>query len=115
MIVVHILTYHKFKLNINTPLLRRPQKEASIRTIDLSDEACYILDTLIANNKARGQKVGDYIFVYRQKRLHCVGVLKRIYKLCDELDYGRRFTHKTRKTILSNLVNMCLQEGLGDN
>lgn len=91
-----------------------PKKKASIRTIDLSEEACGILDTIIANNKARGQKDGDYIFVYRQKRLHCVGVLKRIYKLCDELDYGRRSTHKIRKTILSNLVNMCLQEGLGD-
>ena len=91
-----------------------PKKKASIRTIQLSNEACYILDTLIANNKERGQKDGDYLFVYRQKRLQCVGVLKKIYKLCDELDYERRSTHKIRKTILSNLVNMCLQENIGD-
>ena len=91
-----------------------PKKKASIRTLTLSDEACYILDTIIANNKARGQKDGDFIFVYRQKRLQTVGVLKKIYKLCDELDVTRRSTHKIRKTILSNLVNVCLQEGIGD-
>lgn len=91
-----------------------PKKKASIRTLNLSDEACYILDTIIANNKARGQKDADFIFVYRQRRLQTVGVLKKIYKLCDELDVTRRSTHKIRKTILSNLVNVCLQEGIGD-
>ncbi len=91
-----------------------PKKKASVRTLNLSDEACYILDTIIANNKERGQKDGDFIFVYRQRRLQTVGVLKKIYKLCDELDLTRRSTHKIRKTILSNLVNVCLQEGIGD-
>lgn len=91
-----------------------PKKKASIRTIHLSNEACYILDTLIATNKELGQKDGDYIFVYHQKRLHSGGVLKKIYKLCDDVLVERRSTHKIRKTILSNMVNMCIQEGLGD-
>ena len=30
------------------------------------------------------------------------------------MDLERRSTHKIRKTILSNLVNVCLQEGIGD-
>lgn len=103
----HSLTYVGVKVG-------DPKKKASIRTINLSEEACYILDTIIANNKERGQKDGDYIFVYHQKRLQCVGVLKKIYKLCDELNLERRSTHKVRKTILSNMLNMCLQENIGD-
>lgn len=91
-----------------------PKKMASNRTLDLTDEACFIIDTIIEANKRNGAENNPYLFVYRNNRLQSASILKRIYRLCDSLDYTRRSTHKIRKTVLTKLVNACVSENISD-
>lgn len=91
-----------------------PKKTASIRTIPLSDEACRILDLLIATNKNNHQCDNGYLFVYNNRRIQTASVLKKIYSLCDALGYEKRSTHKIRKTVLSIALDTSLKNDIAD-
>lgn len=91
-----------------------PKKKGSMRTIDLTDEACEILDMVIEANKKNGVADGNYIFVYRNKRLQTKSIQNRIDAICEGVGISRRSSHKIRKTVLSELVNVCLAENICD-
>lgn len=91
-----------------------PKKKGSMRTIDLTDEACEILDMILEANKTNGVADGNYIFVYRNKRLQTKSIQNRIDAICEGVGISRRSSHKIRKTVLSELVNVCLAENICD-
>ena len=91
-----------------------PKKQASVRDVVLTAEACKVLDMLIETNENNGQHDGNYIFVYNQKRIQTGAVLKTLYKLCDEAEIERRSTHKIRKTTLTKMLDVCLKQDVAD-
>lgn len=91
-----------------------PKKQASVRDILLTEEACKVLDMIIEINDSNGQQDGNYIFVYNQKRIQTGAVLKSLYKLCDELGIERRSTHKIRKTTLTKMLDVCIKQDVAD-
>lgn len=95
-------------------IIDEPKKEASKRDIPLTDEACRILDMIILANEENKQSAGNYIFVYNNHRIQTASVLKKIYKLCDELGIDRKSTHKIRKTTLSTMLDTCLKNDIAD-
>jgi len=98
----------------NSCYVGEPKKKASIRVIELTDEACYIIETIIKANKANGQYDEDYLFVCDNERVHAWIIHKRLYKMCDELGMDRRSSHKIRKTVLSELVDGCIKDNISD-
>lgn len=91
-----------------------PKKQASVRDIPLTDEACGIIELLIEANKKNGQSDGNYLFVYNNSRIKGNCVLKRLYALCDELGIERRSTHKIRKTTLTKMLDVCIKQDIAD-
>lgn len=101
-------------LKFDGVIITEPKKTASIRDIPLTDEACRILDLIIKTNKDNRQSDGKYIFVYNNRRVQTASILKKIYKLCDELNIDKKSTHKIRKTTLSNMFDTCITEKIAD-
>lgn len=91
-----------------------PKKQASVRDIPLTDEACAIIEILIKVNEKNGQSDGNSLFVYNNRRITGNCILKRLYYLCDKLGIKRRSTHKIRKTTLSKLLDVCIKLDIAD-
>ena len=95
-------------------LVGDPKKQASVRDIPLTDEACGIIELLIRVNDKNGQSDEDYLFVFNNRRIKGNCILKRLYALCDELEIDRRSTHKIRKTTLSKMLDVCIKQDIAD-
>lgn len=91
-----------------------PKKQASVRDIPLTNEACGIIELIMETNRKNGQEDGNFLFVFNNRRIKGNAVLKRLYALCDEKDILRRSTHKIRKTTLSTLLDVCMKEDISD-
>lgn len=91
-----------------------PKKSASKRVIELSDEACDIIDMIIKANDENNIHDGNYLFVYNNRRIQGDAVRRRLKKICDNIEIARRSPHKVRKTVLSELVHHSLNDDICD-
>lgn len=104
----------KGELQYKGALVGDPKKQASVRDIPLTDEACAIIELIIKTNEKNGQSDENFLFVYNNSRIKGNCILKRLYALCDELEIDRRSTHKIRKTTLSTMLDVCIKQDIAD-
>ena len=91
-----------------------PKTNSAKRTITLTDEACFIIETIMEANRKNGFKDDDYLFVFKNKRMNSGAVLERMYDLCDKAGIPRRSPHKARKTVFSEMLHTCLKDDICD-
>lgn len=79
---------------------------AGDRKVYLNENARNILDLVKKRSLSYGLYDEDYIFVNsKASRLTTGSVNCYLYKLCDEINIGRKSSHKIRKTYISSLFD----------
>ena len=75
------------------------------RVVQLTDEAIRIIDIARETQKEKGAPTDGFIFSMNDKPIGYSAINKAYYNYCDHLGTVRKSTHKTRKTVISSLID----------
>ncbi len=75
------------------------------RLIPLTDEAIRLIDLARNEQLKRGASTEGYIFSLTDAPLKENNINRALYAYCDELGFVRKSSHKTRKTVISTLID----------
>lgn len=87
-------------------IVEHTKSYAGDRKIYLNQDARDVLLLVKKRSFSYGFRDGDYIFVNsNSSRLTTGSINSFLYKLCDEMNIGRKSSHKIRKTYISSLFD----------
>lgn len=86
-------------------IVEHTKGEFGDREIQLTNEAIRIIRIARRTQEERSAISDGYIFSMNEKPIGYSAVNKALYKYCDELGIPRKSTHKTRKTVISSLID----------